>query len=61
MEESKALWNTAMAGCGELAQKMNEIFDRMDEIKRRPDWNQISKKIYEDNKVLIYNEFGAMK
>ena len=32
---------------------MREISDRMDEIQKRSDWDQISKKIYEDNKTLI--------
>ena len=46
MKESKALWNTALAGCGEIAQKMSDISNKMDEIQKRSDWDQISKKIY---------------
>ena len=53
MKESKALWDTAMAGCGEIAKKMGEISDKFDEIQKRSDWDTFSKKIYETNKDVI--------
>ena len=53
MKESKALWETAMAGCGEIAKEMGVIAAEFDGIQLRSDWDQISKKIYETNKDVI--------
>ena len=53
MEESKPLWNIALAGCGEVAKKMAYFSDEMDKIQKRSDWDKISKKIYKDNKNSI--------
>ena len=53
MKESKLLWDTALAGCGEIAKRMSYLSDEMDKIQKRSDWDQISKKIYDDNKPPI--------
>ena len=53
MKESKPLWDTALAGCGEIAKRMSYLSGEMDKIQKRSDWDQISKKIYEDNKPPI--------
>ena len=58
MKESKPLWNTAMAGCGEIAKKMSEISDKMDRIQKRSDWNQVSKKVYEAQKHEIDDDIS---
>ena len=39
MKESIPLWETALAGCGEISNKMREIYDKMDRIKQRSDWD----------------------
>ena len=39
MKESIPLWEAALSGCGENASKMREIYDKMDRIKQRPDWD----------------------
>ena len=38
MKESKALWETAMAGCGEIAKEMGVIAAEFDGIQLRSDW-----------------------
>ena len=53
MKESKTLWDTAMAGCGKVAEKMGEIAKEFDDIQKRSDWDKVSKKIYEANKDVI--------
>ena len=39
MEESKPLWDIALADCGEVAKKMRFFSDEMDKIKKRSDWD----------------------
>ena len=46
MKETMPLWETAMSGCGEIANEMRVISDRMDKIQNRSDWDQVSRKIY---------------
>ena len=58
MKESKIFWNTALAGCGEVAKKMAYFSDELDKIQKRSDWDKISKKIYLDNKTNIDYEFS---
>ena len=53
MEETKALYATAMAGCGQIAESMGAIAKRFDDIQARSDWAQLSKEIYQANKDVI--------
>ena len=39
MEESKPLWDIALADCGEVAKKMRYFSEEMDKIQKRPDWD----------------------
>ena len=42
MEETKTLYTTAMAGCGQIAESMGAIAKRFDDIQARSDWAQLS-------------------
>ena len=42
MEETKPLYATAMAGCGQIAESMGAIAKRFDGIQARSDWAQLS-------------------
>ena len=53
MKESKQLWDTAMSGCGDIAEKMGKISQKFDKITQSSDWDEVSKKIYLANKDVI--------
>ena len=39
MKESMPLWEAALGGCGKNANKMREIYDKIERIKQRSDWD----------------------
>ena len=53
MKDSKLLWDTAMANCGETAVAMGKISKEFDDIQARSDWDKVSKQIYMANKYII--------
>ena len=58
MKDSKLLWDTAMANCGETAVAMGKISREFDEIQARSDWDKVSKEIYMANKDVIDRDIG---
>ena len=65
MAAAKILFQTAMAGCQEVSQKMSEWADKFDDLRARPDWGKVAQQIYLENKDVIDRnlslEFEAWK
>ena len=53
MKETKALYKTAMAGCGQIAEAMGVMAKRLDDMEARQDWDKLSQEIYQANKDVI--------
>ena len=53
MKETKTLYETAMAGCGQIAEVIRGIAKKFDDIQARQDWDKLSKEIYQANQDVI--------
>ena len=53
MSDTKPLFKTAFADCGELKDQMDAWSKKFDDLTKRDDWAIISQLIYEENKDVI--------
>ena len=53
MSDTKPLFKTAFADCGELKDQMDALSKKFDDLTKRDDWAIISQLIYEENKDVI--------
>ena len=53
MKDSKKLWDTAMAGCGQIAVAMGDVSKKFEDMQAQSDWDKVSKEIYQANKAVI--------
>ena len=53
MAATKDLFATALTTCTKINAKIEELVKKFDDLKARSDWDEISKKIYEENKANI--------
>ena len=47
------LFEVALSGCTKTAADMADVGKKFELLKKRPDWQQLATKIYEDNKAYI--------
>ena len=47
------LFEVALSGCTKITADMADVGKKFELLKNRPDWQQLSMKIYEDNKAYI--------
>ena len=59
MAATKPLFKTALASCMGYNEALERWSEQFNDIKERPDWDEISKKIYEDNKEDIDKKVKA--
>ena len=50
MAAAKDLYPAALANCPKVNAKIGEWGQKFEDLRARPDWDEISKKIYEENK-----------
>ena len=53
MAAAKDLYPAALANCPRVNAKIGEWGQKFEDLRARPDWDEISKKIYEENKAEI--------
>ena len=58
MAATKDLYGVALTTCTKLTTKFEEWGKKFDDLKARSDWDEIEKKIYEDNKPIIDRNVG---
>ena len=58
MTATVPLYKEALSGCGRLETLIGNWAQKIDEMKERKDWPQISKQIYKANKDLIDRDTG---
>ena len=50
MAVAKDLYPAALSNCPKVNAKIGELGKELEDLKARPDWDEISKKIYKENK-----------
>ena len=50
MAAAKDLYPAALANCPKVNAKIGEWGQKFEDLRARPDWDEISKKIYDENK-----------
>ena len=60
MKDARPMYQIALQACDEVNGKMKEIGDKIYALPDTPDWDKISKEIYNDNKARVDRDVDLM-